>query len=164
LAIHNNLYLEVYGTKFSYLNVKAFCTCPGNKNIIWIQLTPTTTIQTTQQLVIEVPTVSASGSPLFDYNLGLSGSDGQSIPYDVMNTQFTESFMTCRLFWGDQTNSRPAKIVCGNFQSAITSGQILWFAIAIKNPSSIPGSQVSIPFFIYSQEQGTTYRTNFDVI
>lgn len=51
-SIHNHLYLEVYGTKFSYLNVIAFCTCPSRRNILWIKVTPTTTILTTQQLVI----------------------------------------------------------------------------------------------------------------
>lgn len=164
LAIHNHLYLEVYGTKFSYLNVRSFCYTPGYKNIIWVQLTPTTTIQTTQQIVIEVPTIAANGNTLFANNLGTTYTDGQSIPYDSLNGQFSQTFMTCRIFHGNQANYKPGKIVCGNFQSTITSAQILWFAIALGNPSSIPGAQVSIPFFIYSQEQGTTVRTNFDVI
>lgn len=80
-----------------------------------------------------------------------------------MNTQFSQTFMTCRLFWGDQANHRPARIVCGNFLSTISSSQLLWFAISVINPS-LSGSQISIPFFIYSREQGTTYRSNFDVI
>lgn len=108
--------------------------------------------------------MTASGNTLFANNLGTSYTDGQSIPYDVLNTQFTQTFMNCRIFHGDQANYKPGRIVCGNFQSTITSSQILWFAIALGNPSSTPGLQVSIPFFIYSQEQGTTVRTNFDVI
>ncbi len=72
--------------------------------------------------------------------------------------------MTCRLFHGDQTNKKPARIVCGQFASTITSSQVLFFAFTVGNPSSFSGNQVSIPFFIYSQEQATTYRSNFDVI
>lgn len=169
-AIHDHLYLEVYGTKFSYLQVIAMCTIPTIQNLIWIKVTPTTTIQTTQQLVIEIPTKGSNGYALFANNLGMtyangtSYADGDSIPFDMMNS-FSQSFMVCRLFHGDQANSKPARIVCGSFQSSITSSQTLWFAIMIVNPSAtFYGVQVSIPFFIYSYEQGTTVRTNFDVI
>jgi hypothetical protein len=164
LSIHNHLYLEVYGTKFALLQATAFCTCPANRNIIWLRITPTTTILTTQQLVIEVPTVSANGNLLFANDLGTGVDDGASIPYDTMNSVFSQTFMTCRLFHGDRANSKPGRIVCGQFTSTITSSQILWFAISLGNPNSFSGNQVSIPFFVYSQEQGTTYRTNFDVI
>lgn len=164
LAMHNHLYLEVYGTKFSYLQATAFCTYPGYKNLIWLKLTPTTTILTTQQIVIEVPTVSASGATLFANDLGTGVTDGQDIPYDNLGSSFSQTFMKCRLFYGDQANSKPGKIVCGQFSSTITSSQILFFAFTLGNPASFTGNQLSIPFFVYSQEQGTTYRTNFDVI
>ena len=72
--------------------------------------------------------------------------------------------MTCKLFYGDRANNKPGRIVCGQFTSAITSSQILWFAFSLGNPNSYTGNQVSIPFFVYSQEQGTTYKSNFDVI
>jgi len=72
--------------------------------------------------------------------------------------------MTCRLFHGDQAKNKPAKIVCGSFAGTITMGQTLFFAIKLVNPPINSGVKVSIPFFIYSQEQGTTYRSNFDVI
>jgi hypothetical protein len=77
--------------------------------------------------------------------------------------------MQCNLFWGDVANYKPAKVVCGSLLTTITSSQTLWFAIIVFNPTSasaIPGSwnKISIPFFLYSVEQGTTYRTNFDVI
>lgn len=102
---------------------------------------------------------------MFANDVGMGYTDGQSIPYDMENTQFSQTFMNCRFFVGDQTNFKPARIVCGQFTSTITSSQILWFAFFIKNPSSGSiSTQVSIPFFIYSQELGTTYRTNFDVV
>ena len=149
-ALHNNLYLEVYGTKFSYLQATAFCTRPGYKNLIWLKLTPTTTILTTQQLIIEVPTISASGLTLFANDLGTGVTDGANIPYDNLGTSFSQTFMQCRLFYGDQANYKPGKIVCGQFTSTISSSQVLFFAFTLGNPSSFSGNQVSIPFFIYS--------------
>ena len=43
-AIHNHQYMEVYGTKFTYINFHQFCSIPGGRNLIWIKITPTTTI------------------------------------------------------------------------------------------------------------------------
>jgi len=57
--------------------------------------------------------------------------------------------MKCRLFYGDQTNSKNAKIVCGSFTQTITSSKLLFFAMKVKNPSI--SVQVSIPLFIYSE-------------
>lgn len=44
LAIHNHQYMEVYGTKFQYILFHQFCTIPGGRNLIWVKITPTTTI------------------------------------------------------------------------------------------------------------------------
>lgn len=85
-----------------------------------------------------------------NYANGTSYADGDSIPFDMLNA-FSQSFMVCRLFHGDQTNGKPAKIVCGSFQTDITSSQTLFFAITVVNPgTAFYGVQVSIPFFIYS--------------
>lgn len=146
------------------------CTIPSLKNLLWIEVRPTTTIQTTQQLVIEIPTKGIDGNILYANNLGMtyangtSYGDGDSIPFDMLNS-LSQSFMVCRMFHGDQTNGKPARIVCGSFQSAITSSTKLFFAITVVNPgTTFSGVQVSIPFFIYSYEQGTLVKTNFDVI
>ncbi len=56
--------------------------------------------------------------------------------------------MICRIFYGDQSNYKPAKIICGNFAQTISTIQQLHFAIKIINPSVTP--QASIPLFIYS--------------
>jgi len=87
---------------------------------------------------------------LFANDLGTGLSDGTNIPIDILAAPFSEGFMTCRLIKGDQTNNMPGKIVCGNFASTISSGQTLFFALTLGNPS-LSGSQISIPFFIYSQ-------------
>lgn len=155
-ALHDHLYLEVYGTKFAYLQVISMCTIPSKKNLLWIKVTPTTTILTTQQLVIEIPTKGTNGYALFANDLGYTYAngtayaDGDSIPFDML-VGFSQNFMVCRLFYGDQANGKPARIVCGSFQTAITSSQTLFFAIMIMNPgATFLGVQVSIPFFIYS--------------
>lgn len=138
-------------------------TCPSQRNLIWFQITPTTTILTSQQLVIEVPTKSSAGVALFANDLGTGLADGANIPIDIIGGSFSQGFMSCRLFQGDQTRSRPGRIVCGSFLTSITSAQNLFFALTLGNPT-LAGSQISIPFFIYSYEQGKTYRTNFDVV
>ena len=72
------------------------CTIPSIKNLLWIKVTPTTTIQTTQQLVIEIPTKGIDGNLLYANNLGMtyangtSYGDGDSIPYDMLNA-FSQS-------------------------------------------------------------------------
>jgi hypothetical protein len=125
-------------------------TCPSNRNLIWFQVSPTTTILTTQQLIIEVPTASSSGMNLFANDLGTGLADGANIPIDILGGSFSQGFMTCRLFQGDQARSRPGKIVCGSFTGTISSAQTLFFALTLGNPA-LSGSQIAIPFFIYSQ-------------
>lgn len=159
--IHNHLYLEVYGTPFTVLSVTSFVTLCAEMNLIWVKLTPTTTIGQYDQIVIEIPTKSAAGVALFANDLGTGTPDGGNIITDVIGGTFTTSFMSCRLFWGDQANSKPAKIVCGGFTGTITSAQLLYFAFKVVNPTVNP--QISIPFFIYSMNTNTMYKSNFNV-
>lgn len=89
---------------------------------------------------------------LFAKDLGTGLSDGSIIPTDVIGGNFDNTLMTCRLFWGDQTNSKNAKVVCGSFSQTISSAQLLFFAFKVVNPSStLVPTQVSIPLFIYSE-------------
>ena len=110
-------------------------TVPGGKNLIWIKITPTSTITATHQIVIEVPTVSSKGAHLFANDLGLGLTDGAIMPIDLMASPFASGFMKCRLFHGDRNNYKPAKIVCGSLSGTVTSAQQLWFSIVIMNPS-----------------------------
>lgn len=70
--------------------------------------------------------------------------------------------MNCRLFLGDQTNYKPAKIICGGFTSTITSAQLLYFGFRVVNPTVSP--QASIPFFIYSLNTNTMFKSNFNTV
>jgi hypothetical protein len=115
-AIHDHLYMEVYGAPFTTLSVTSFVTIVNNENLIWVKLTPTTTITTTDQIVIEVPTKSSAGTSLFADDLGLGINDGGDMTIDIIGGDFTNTFMKCRLFHGDQSNSKVARIICANFQ------------------------------------------------
>lgn len=97
--------------------------------------------------------------------MGTGIADGGNIPVDILDSPFATGFMICNLFRGDQANYKPARIVCGSFLTTISSSQLLWFALKVYNPALPAGyTKLSVPFFIYSVEQGTTYKTNFDVI
>lgn len=50
--IHDHLYLEVYGTPFTLLSVQSFITLCNTVNLIWVKLTPTTTIGQNDQIVV----------------------------------------------------------------------------------------------------------------
>lgn len=160
--IHNHLYLEVYGTPFTLLSVRSFVTLCGHRNLIWVKLTPTTTIGQNDQIVIEVPTKGSSGTTYYANDLGTGISDGGDMKTDVIGGTFSNSFMNCRLFLGDQTNGKPARIVCGGFTSQITSSDLLYFAFVITNPTVNP--QASIPFFIYSVNTNTMAKSNFNTV
>ena len=131
-------------------------------NLTWIKLTPTTTIQTHHQIVIEVPTKGTDGRTLFANDLGTGVSDGGDLTTDVIDGDFTNTFMKCRLFHGDQGNSKAARIVCGDFSQSIENNELLWFAFKVTNPSVSP--QISIPFFIYSMDLDTMFKSNFNTV
>jgi hypothetical protein len=162
--IHNQLYIEVYGTPFTTLSIYSMVTIPSQRNLLWIKLTPTTTIETTEQLTFEFPTKSTAGLLLFDDDLGTGLADGAFINADVIGGDFSNSFMKCKIFHGDQTFAKSAKIVCGEFSESIESNELLFFAIKIINPALSGGRVlVSIPLFVHSMEQGKTYKKNFNV-
>lgn len=160
--IHNHLYLEVYGTPFTTLSVRSFVTVCGAPNLIWVKLTPTTTIGQYDQIVVEIPTRGSDGTTYYANDLGTGIADGGDIKTDVISGAFSNTFMNCRLFLGDQSNYKSAKIICGGFTSTITSSQLLHFAFKIVNPSVSP--QASIPFFIYSINTNTMYKSNFNTV
>ena len=139
MAIHNHLYMEVYGTKFTYISCQQFCSIPSGKNLLWLKITPTVTIETTQQIIIEVPTKSSAGATLFADDLGTGNSDGAVFTIDIMAAPFAQEFMSCRLFHGDRAYYKPARIVCGGLTGTVTSGQTLWFAMVVFNPGMPSG-------------------------
>lgn len=80
---------------------------------------------------------------------------------------FSNTFMNCRLFYGSYSLGRPAKIICGNLQSNIASGQILKFAFSMINPSSLTVmslSQITIPILVYSYDPTNFKKINFNLV
>lgn len=114
------------------------------------------------QIVIEIPTKSSAGLNLFANDLGSGLSDGSNFVTDIVSGAFSTTFMNCRIFLGDQSNYKPVRIVCGAFASTITNSQLLHFAFKVTNPTVSP--QVSIPFFIYSMNTNTMYKSNFNTV
>lgn len=131
-------------------------------NILWVKLTPTTPITQTDQIVIEIPTRGSSGTTLFGNDLGTGVADGGALTTDIVGGTFTTSFMNCRLFLGDQTNYKSARVICSNFTESIENTELLWFAFKVVNPTVNP--QASIPFFIYSLNTNTMYKSNFNTV
>jgi hypothetical protein len=124
-------------------------------------LNPTTTIGLNDQIVIEIPTKSIDGTSLFANDLGLTFNNNQWIPIDILSGQIN-TFMTCSLFHGDQTNGKNTKIICGGFTSSIVLGTTLTFAFKVKNP--LITVQASIPFIIYSQDISNMIKTNYMLV
>ena len=96
--------------------------------------------------------------------MGTGLADGADIKVDIIGGDFNNVFMKCKLFKGDVNFAQSAKVVCGSFTSLITVTNVLFFALKIVNPALSGGrNQVSIPLFVYSNEQGKTYKKNFNV-
>lgn len=131
-------------------------------NILWVKLAPTTTISATDQIVIEIPTRASSGTTLFSNDLGTGLADGAKLTTDIVGGTFSVNFMNCRLFWGDQTYYKSTKIICSNFTESIENTELLYFAFKVVNPTVNP--QASIPFFVYSLNTNTMYKSNFNTV
>ena len=85
---------------------------------------------------------------------------------DVADSTSEGTYMKCKLFYGDYEIGAPTKIVCGDFQTQIATGQSLKFAIGIQNPV-ITGStpnQMSLPVLIHSFDPMLFKKTNFDIV
>ena len=78
-------------------------------------MTPNTQILSTEQIIIEFPTKSTANLNLFTYDLGTGLIDGSYIKVDVIGGSFSNTFMKCRIFHGDVTYGKSAKIACGSF-------------------------------------------------
>lgn len=71
--------------------------------------------------------------------------------------------MQCNIYHGDYTRAIPVKIICAKFTQALTSGQMLRFAIGLRNPI-IGNMQYSVSIFVYSQDSYYFSKTNFNLV
>lgn len=153
----------MHGPRFKNLVVTSFVTLPNEWNLIWVQVEPTTTIALTHQLVVEIPTKAINGQLLFSNDLGTGLADNSWFRTDVI-AGFTNSFMVCRFFNGDQANGKNAKIVCGSFSNTVAAGTSFTFAFKVKNPSISSTSQLAIPVIVYTQDTGLLQKTNYMLV
>jgi hypothetical protein len=107
--------------------------------------------------------MSTTGIPLFDNNLGFQSKDGEVVPVDIFDSSpFDNGFMSCRLYFGDQLRSVPARLVCGFFAADIVYPQPFRFAFGFQNPSV--NTQLSIPIIVYSYDPFSFKKHNFNLV
>lgn len=76
-------YIDVYGPNFNSLFFNSTVTIPQENNFIMVIFTPSTTIATNQQLIVEIPTVALDGSTLFPIDLGMGYSNYDNLVFDI---------------------------------------------------------------------------------
>ena len=77
------------------------------------------------------------------------------------------TFMNCRIIYGSYQYGKPVKIVCGNLQTPLLSGQTLKFAFSIINPPPLTVSvlsQLAIPIFVYSYDPYLFRKINYNTV
>jgi hypothetical protein len=137
-------------------------TLPGEKNLIMVEVTPSTTIATNQQLVIEIPTQSNDGTNYFNDDLGMGYTDYSNLVFDIYDSTSGISSMTCKVYCGQQINGIPVKIICSNFNTALTSANIVKFGFWVTNPSVT--RSLAIPVTIYSFDQYAVTKNNWNIL
>ena len=72
--------------------------------------------------------------------------------------------MTCKVFTGDTytLTGNPIRIVCSNFNTAITTSTTVKFGFWAKNP--IVTKSFSIPVQVYSYNQASGRKNNWNLI
>lgn len=129
------------------LNFVSTISTPGEFNFITIEVVPPVTIYNSyQQLVIEIPTSTVDGTPLFLEDLGMGYNDYDDLVFDLFESTITT--MTCKVYTGDKTNHQPVKIVCSSFNVNLDTSTTVKFGFWTKNPSTSIG--LSIPVQVYS--------------
>jgi hypothetical protein len=84
--------------------------------------------------------------------------------YDCL---FSNTFMNCRIVYGSYQYGKPAKIICGNLQTALTMGQTLKFAFSMTNPAPLTTSvlsQTAIPIFVYTYDPELYQKINYNTV
>lgn len=149
------IYVQVYGEEFRVANLISTVSLPDEPNMLLLEFIPGNTIATNQQFVIQIPTVSNNGQALFPADLGMGYNDYDELKFDLYES--TISSMDCKVYTGDASNHQPVKIVCSNFNTAITNSKIVRMGFWTRNPSTTDA--LAIPVQIYSYDQ---YRARKD--
>ena len=154
-------FVDVYGPDFNTLNFISTVNIPEELNMILLELTPSLTVPVNNQLVIEFPTVALDGTLLFGADLGMGYTDYSDLLFDLYESTNLAS-MQCKVYTGDSANDRPVKIVCSNFNTALTTSTVLKMGFWVRNPPSEVG--LAIPIQVYALNQVSMQKTCWSMV
>lgn len=123
-------------------------------------VTPPSNIATTQQLVIEIPTVSLDGTTLFPADLGMGYKTYDSLIFDLFESGI--SSMKCKVYPGDAVRQQPTKIVCSSFSTTITPSMTIKMGFWVINPPS--DVSMSIPIQVYAYDQPSARKFIWSIV
>ena len=137
-------YLELVGDMFPYVSIKADQWTFGEFTRIRISFRVSSTISSTDRLVVEFPT---SSSGYFADDLGLGLSNNEQIP--CLGSGSLTPTISCYLFVGSSSLSTPVKVIISGF-SSIASGSTYTIEFPkIINPTT-GGDDVQISIVLYA--------------
>ena len=88
--------------------------------------------------------------------MGYSNYD--SLVFDLFESGI--SSMTCKVFTGDLTSSQSVKIVCSNFNTAITNAMTVKFGFWVVNPAASVGMAIPVQVYAFDQPSQTKFVWN----
>ena len=127
--------------------------------MVLVTMKPSVSISTTQQIVIEVPTVGLDGSILFPPDLGMGYNPYDNLVFDMFESSIT---MECKVYPGNVADQQPTKIVCSTFSSTISTSTTIKFGFWIVNPATTKG--LAIPIQLYAYDQPTARKFVWSIL
>ena len=114
--------------------------------MVLVTMKPSVSISTTQQIVIEVPTVGLDGSILFPPDLGMGYNPYDNLVFDMFESSIT---MECKVYPGNVADQQPTKIVCSTFSSTISTSTTIKVElddvpIELNHSLSVPSCQLKV--------------------
>ena len=100
--------------------------------MVLVTMRPSVSIPTTDQIIIEIPTVGLDGETLFPPDLGMGYKLYDNLVFDMYESSIT---MDCKVYPGNVADQQPTKIVCSGFSSTISTSTTIKFGFWIINPT-----------------------------
>lgn len=97
---------------------------------------------------------------MFPVDLGMGYADYDDLIFDIYESDI--SSMQCKVYCGDKTNSQPVRIVCSNFNVAVTNSMTVKMGFWVKNPATTKG--LAIPVQVYSFDTLTARKDCWSIL
>jgi hypothetical protein len=78
-----------------------------------------------------------------------------SLVFDIFESDITS--MTCKVYTGELTVGSPVKIVCSNFNTAITTAMSVQFGFWVVNPASSVSMAIPVQVYAFDQPSQTKF-------